>query len=243
MVPPTRETIRLMAVWAETLCEPWLKCHEELKKYDSGQAENFGRGKSQGIMNSPFQVRMLKIMNGTLYFDWPFGYKERFGSFSNRNEGHSGHALIQLVLGKVKDIKDATFFFGEEVAYMPYHFPFFGFSASPTMRHADLPWPWRAHQVAEIELYRKYMSSLTSRSSSSEINERLARYNAHAGDFNDLNISIWKQKKSKAVFYGSMSSLRHIFFDVAIANSNLFDFGWTGGINSSPWNPLSVETD
>lgn len=238
LAPPTRETVRLMAVWAETGCDTWSKCHDELQKFDE-KVEGRGTGGSRGAMNSPFRVKLLRITNGTLYSDWPFSNKERFGKTPLSNK----YALLHLVLGKVTDIGDAVFFFGEEVAYLPYHFPFFGFSASPTMKNADMPWPWLAHQVAEANLYKSYAARASPSQTQPKASDIIYQMNQHGELFNNMSVEIWRQKKPKAAFYGAMSSLRHTFFSVATANPDLFDFGWTGAINSHAWNPLSSEKE
>lgn len=222
MVPPTRETTRLLAVWGETLCEGWARCREELAKWDAATPTLDWGGRqhgAKGILSSPFQVRMLRIIKGKLYYDWPFHNKERFAK--DKSKGFvdpTKTSLIKLILGKVRDLQDTPpFLFGEEVAFMPHSFPFFAFSASPTMRNADMPWPWHAHVVKEVERYGTNVSTL------------------EPGD------GEWGQRSNKAAFYGSMSRLRHVFFDVAAVNPDLFDVGWTGSVNSKPWNPVATE--
>jgi len=228
MVPPTREATRLLAVWGETLCEGWAKCREELAKWDAATTTLDWGGKqhgAKGILSSPFQVRMLRIIKGKLYYDWPFHNKERFGWEKIKGfVDPTKTSLIKLILGKVSDLQDTPpFLFGEEVAFMPHSFPFFAFSASPTMRNADMPWPWHAHIVKEVERYGTNISELLG-----------VGGGEGEGD--------WGRRSSKAAFYGSMSRLRHVFFDVAAANPDLFDVGWTGSVNSKPWNPAATET-
>ena len=248
LAPPTRETVRLMAVWAETLCDRWSKCNDELIRFDKKEGSrdwgnpDLGR---RGILNSPFQARLLRVHQGKLYIDWPFHHKERFAKEKDYLElSSTKYDLLHLALGKVKNLNDSVFFFGEEVAYMPFHFPFFAFSSSPSMKHADMPWPWLVHQKTEAALYRKYFVRETDASASSDAAAAaMALINAHSETFNSMNTSVWNRKKSKAAFFGAMSTLRHIFFDIAARHPDLIDAGWTGGINSWPWNPLSRELE
>jgi Glycosyl transferase family 90 len=227
MVPPTRETTRLLAVWGETLCDGWAACRKELERWDrQDPALDWGgeRHDSKGIMTSPYQARLLRITNGKLYYDWPFHNKARFAKSGFVDPTKS--SLIQLVLEKVSDIwHTPPFFFGEEVAFLPHSFPFYAFSSSPTMRNADMPWPWHAHVVQEVMYFLSQNGSTQGK-------------NVSIDDFDQED---WGRRQSKAVFYGSMSQLRHIFFDVAAANPDLFDVGWTGSVNSRPWNPASTE--
>lgn len=247
MVPPTRETTRLVAVWAETGCEDWQACHVLLQKFDKRE-EGYGAGPRQsrdgGKMTSPFQVRLLRVTNGSLFFDWPFDNRQRFGPVKDFISPHR-HLLLHLALSKVHpaDLGDSLFLFGEEVAYLPFHVPFFAFSASPSMRSADLPWPWRAHQVSEVALYKEYVDNPRRDGTHAALPQLLAQLNNHSEAYNSLDEAAWQRRKPKAAFYGAMSSLRHVFFDVAAANPALFDVGWTGGINSKPWNPLSDEPE
>ena len=269
LAPPTREIVRLMAVWAETQCEDWAHCHEELKRLESGSSDiKWGAEhvkERRGFMTSPFQVRLLRVIGGKLFMDWPFHQKARFGADKDYLGESRKYALLHLVLGKLKpgEMNDSAFFFGEEISYLPFNFPFFAFSASPTHRHADMPWPWNAHMRIEVELYQKYMSpeGLGVRGKAAfaaaaaaaagggggggkfDLEAAAARMNQHDDVFNSMNTSVWDQKKPKAAFYGAMSSLRHTFFDVAAQNPELIDAGWTGGINSKPWNPLSRERE
>lgn len=247
IAPPSRETVRLVSVWAETGCDTWQQCHELLAKFDKKE-EGYGEGSRQsrdsGKMTSPFQVRLLRVSNGSLAYDWPFDNKKRFAGL--RDFVPTNLFLLHAVLGKVRDLGDSVFFFGQEVAFLPFHVPFFAFSNSPSMRHADMPWPWRAHQAAEVSLYREYVKDARraeSTSSPKNLTAMLHELANHGDVYNSPDVSAWRQRKNKAAFYGAMSSLRHVFFDVAIANPSLFDVGWTGAVNSKPWNPLSDEAE
>ena len=246
MAPPSRDTVRLVSVWAETGCENWRQCHELLAKFDKrqeGYAEGSRQSRDGGKMTSPFQLRLLRVINGSLAYDWPFDNKKRFAG--QQDFVPTNLFLLHAVLGKVRDLGDSVFFFGQEVSAVPFHFPFFSFSNSPSMRHADMPWPWRAHQAAEVALYREYVDDTTSSPASHKKNQTvlLAELANHSEVYNSPDEVAWRQRKSKAAFYGAMSSLRHVFFDIALANPQLFDVGWTGAVNSKPWNPLSDEAE
>ena len=91
MVPPTRETIRLMATWVESRCDVWAKCNEELKRFDSGETREWGVGGKKGAMDSPFQVRLLRVLQGKLYIDWPFNHKQRFGKLAETESPNSDY--------------------------------------------------------------------------------------------------------------------------------------------------------
>ena len=233
---PTKETVKLMATWAETGCTPWTKCHELMPKIEK-KLDGYGTpSMSGGVSCWSSHVRMLRVINNSLYHDWPFDNLARFGKKENWIEKRN-FFLHHLLLGKVNNLGDSVFFFGEEQAYMPYTFPFFAFSSSPTFKHADMPWPWKAHQREEYSLYKEYES--LSRSSG-DYNATILGLERHADIYNNMSSEqTWMKKRGKAAFYGTLSQIRHIFFDVALANPKLYDVGWNGGLNTNiwAWNP------
>ena len=56
----------------------------------------------------------------------------------------------------------------------------------------------------------------------------------------------WAEKLNKAEFYGTIMSIRQVFFDFAASRPDLFDVGWSHdytGASMRPWNPLSRENE
>lgn len=229
LLPPTKSTIELMAVWAETYCSTWLKCNEELAKFRNHE-EGRGNGTLGGRCTSPFQLRLLRIINNEVYYDWPWGNRERM-----KPPSITRVALIQFVLGKLHGLGDSVFLQGEETAYLPFNIPFPGFSYSPSFKDADLPWPWIEYQHKEGALYREAFGTP----------ERRANLSIGAAvydEYHSKSYEEWALRESKAAFYGTMSPERYLFFDSALKRTDLIAAGWTGGSRlKAGWNPQSKE--
>jgi len=123
---------------------------------------------------------------------------------------------IIAILLRVSDIGNSTFLMGEEVSFLPYNIPFPAFTNAPKLLSSEMPWPWiEALSHAENEIKSNYVG----------INET-----------ND-----WNNRIPKAVFYGTLTGIRQIFFDAATKRPDLIEARWTTGEDVSPWNPESTE--
>lgn len=71
MRPVKRVTIELMATWAETACDNWPTCNQELTKFRNKE-EGRGQGKLMRLCDTPFHIKLLRVTNGSLFLDWPF---------------------------------------------------------------------------------------------------------------------------------------------------------------------------
>ena len=71
MVPPTRNTVELICAWAETDCSPWHVCHRKVKELKSTRHKIEG-----GYTGSPFQARLLRVINGKLHYESAYFTKD-----------------------------------------------------------------------------------------------------------------------------------------------------------------------
>lgn len=121
LYPPTREVVELFCLWAETRCYDahgnWSGCKKLLEEYRKGNyPKEFGM-----LKHNMFEsFRLLRIMNGTLYYDWPWGIDrvpklERFGMI---------YDPLLFALNAISDVKDSIFGFGGEHIAMPWKLPF-----------------------------------------------------------------------------------------------------------------------
>lgn len=148
LIPPQKRTLELMCVWAETRCEPWSKCQEYLPNFQSGKhPEKLEIQRFDFLQN----YRLIRIMNGSIYYDWPYG-KDRIDPRFFAGEMH--YALLIMIANKVSDLPDSTFFFGSERPYLPWNFPFPALSFAPAMTYNNLPWPWFESYAKEWEVYK-----------------------------------------------------------------------------------------
>jgi len=118
LTPPTRESVELVALWAETKCvdqgSDWGKCHHLLPKFrDEKYPENF----NQEHMFD-WRMNMLRIIKGELYHDWPWGI-ERIDKDYGVTEMFKPLAMVVNLL---TDIKDSVFMFGGEKGVVPWTF-------------------------------------------------------------------------------------------------------------------------
>jgi hypothetical protein len=69
-IPLMRETLEIAAAYEETHCWNWMQCKEVVKRFKEGKFDrnSFGMDQYNGFQ----QFRMFRILNNTLYDDWPF---------------------------------------------------------------------------------------------------------------------------------------------------------------------------
>jgi hypothetical protein len=153
---------------------------------------------------------MYRIINGSLHMDWPWDRKRFDQDFKWERI-----RLINFVLSRVKDIKDSVFLMAQELPVFPYNYPFPIFTSSTTFQHADIPFPW--DKSFQIELFTYKEAFEYGRNLTQEIFERHHSVSADA----------WGTRVSKAAFYGSITTVRQIVFDMAALRPDLIDAGWT----------------
>lgn len=130
MVPMSRKLTQLMCLWSETKCD-WERCHQLLNK------DFIASDKLTGNNISPPGIKLIRIINSTLYYDWPY---KRFRF--DKTIKSSYFKRYQVVLDFIYDIKDLLFLWGGEVAYLPHNYPFPAITASPTIKSMEFPQPW-----------------------------------------------------------------------------------------------------
>lgn len=152
LMPPSKLTVELMCAWAETHCEPWDKCHEVAEEFKSGKfPANFGMNHYDGFQS----FRLLHIMNGSIYYDWPWGIDRIKDVGSWKSFTSESPSIIELLLSKINDFPDVFFFFGGERPYFPWNFPFPAFANAPSLTHNNIPWPWLEEFRTELGIYQK----------------------------------------------------------------------------------------
>lgn len=225
MIKPSKHIIELMCAWVETLCVndgKWDKCHE----YIDYLRKNIKRDKivvDRNMLKNPYYVVLIRIMNSTIYYDWPWNI-EQFDDGKELGLIATYFRKFQVVLDKISDLPDSVFFLGREMSYMPYNFPFPGFSESPSLKSNDIPMPWIRSILSEYQLYEKVFL----RSSK----PKFKLYHLyHSANFED-----WMKRTDKAAFYGSLTSIRSIAFSTGVLRPDLVEAGWPS--SCCPWRDL-----
>jgi len=266
ILPPNRNILKLAAIKLESDCGKWRDCQKILRQYENGSIEPNLNNK----LTSPYQVRLIRIVNNTFYYDWPWK-RERFDDQVHNN------MLLQKFISTISDLPDSVFFQGEEWHATDSKFPFPITSDSPSFKSMDIPKPWIKAFNDEIELYNRAFHP-----SSQDINEYKTFINGHnlnihcpresttiKHEFNNATMNIinknqlneecsypdkayhkyhsknfddWKKRNPKLGFFGGITNNRHIIYDLANIYPDLIDAKWHSNIDGvNPWNPLSTE--
>ena len=146
-IPLTRETIMLVAAHLESECTLWNGCRDVVQRYlNDGYPRTVIHHKVGGFRAS----KLFRIMNGTYYYDWPWGRHRIDGSRYNDN----GRRIIKFVVNHVNDLKDSAFFYGGEMSSLPPGIPVPHFSSSPeASKSSDIPGAWAAAFEYESKRY------------------------------------------------------------------------------------------
>jgi hypothetical protein len=210
-IPLTQETLMLIAAHLESECGLWNDCRPIVDKYmDKGYIKNID---SVYGLSGQTNAKMFRIVNGSLYYDWPWG-RERFDANIEEDESLNYKIPIREVLDQVSDFPDSVFFAGGELVGLPSNIPVPFLSSSPKgSSSSDIPGPWSTAFLNERTRYKKgnyktvtdeyneYMlknSSNTANSSTpAKPLEPLLRHNNIPGT--------WASRMDKAAFFGSMT--------------------------------------
>jgi hypothetical protein len=224
IIPPTKEIVENIAMWCETECQPWSRCQQLKEDYKNGNYPNSVDKMPRMSNGSPYQIKLLRLLNGKLYLDWPWG-RDRirlpYGSITN--------PLLYLTQ-VISDLPDIFFFIGLERSWTPAHFPVPSFSNSPSFMTSDLPFPWYVPMTIQIETYREILQKK---------NQNFTEESVLASSQFGQEIP-WDLKINKCAYYGALTENRQIFFHHALTRPDLIDIGWTMDyLGTFDWNPLS----
>lgn len=220
-VPHTNETVERIAAWLEGSyirdheCASageiqWLQCQELADEYKKGRFSKTLTDK----LTSPQQARLIRVVNQTLFIDFPWGM-DRFPSIQKHVNPYQ---LINRVLKKLKphSIGDSVFIIGEETSITPSlrYIPFPIFSNAAAVDNSDLTLPWQ----------KEYSLSLRKRPPTAP------------------KVIPFEDKIDKAAFYGNPNNpLRMLVYDAATLRPDLFSVGLVlaGGGRLWQWNILA----
>lgn len=137
-IPLTRETVLLTAAHSESNCGLWNHCRVNVENYLAGK---YPPDALNHILGGFHSLKMFRVMNGTLYLDWPWGAHR----FSVEGTDENYRVLFFHVLDHVSDVPDSVFFAGGEMESFRSNMPVPNFSSSPGgSTSSDIPAPWNA---------------------------------------------------------------------------------------------------
>lgn len=207
-IPLTQETLMLVSAYLESECGLWNNCRPLVDKYmDKGYTKNID---SIYGLSGQTNAKMFRIVNGSLYYDWPWG-RERFDGNIQEDESLNYKISIMDVLKQVSDIPDSVFFTGGELVGLPSNIPVPFLSSSPKgSTSSDIPGVWSTafnnersrcksgNYKSVTDEYNEYM--LKKAGNSSKVAKSLdpvLRHNNIPGT--------WAARMDKAAFFGSMT--------------------------------------
>ena len=199
-IPLTSNTLTLVAAFLESNCRLWIDCYPQVKRMMSGKySDHLDNTASLSGLSSAV---MFRIMNGSLYTDWPWG-SHRFKKNHDSENDLNYKFIIREVVGRVSDLPDSVFFAAGEIALLPSNIPMPLFSSSPSgSTSSDIPGMWNQAYQIEVQRYRNGVFNSTVEVS----DQRLL--DLHTSNSSNAAIpppSTWTQRKDKAAFFGSMT--------------------------------------
>ena len=189
--PPTKDSIEVICAWIESGCADhnitestaisiekeasrFSMCRNNIRRYKKGEYVDAGmdaviRGKNEvNINHFSLPIVLHRIINGRLYYDWPWGI-ERFKKTEHVKDklklqhvlddsiggDHEKRlALINTTLTRIHDLGDSFFFTGGELASIPMTFPVPMLSFSASLQKIDIAFPWHESISSEWDLYK-----------------------------------------------------------------------------------------
>ena len=226
----TKYSIEVFAAYVESKfgCENFRQCSfksellkKKLKKSSYEEIDVDGRFE---VDNRTFLIR---IINGKMYYDWPFGISR----VKSKPDYHA-YRLFGAVLELIKDVPDMAFFARDhDFPLFPISFAAPSFSHSPTLRHSDIPLPWIRSVATEVSYHKK---QLVEKANIFFLNPNMSDYKS------------WEERKSRAVWYGllwntQVSNSRMVALDLSRARPDLLEAKWTETYFANAYNPHSTE--
>ena len=204
-IPLTRETIILVAAYVESKCTLWNDCRNTAKQFLKG---DYPLSNIHDKMGGFYASKLFRIINGSYYYDWPWGRHRVDGTRYTDN----GRLVIKHVLKYVSDLKDSVFFYGGEMATLPPGIPVPHFSSSPEgSKSSDIPGLWNAAFIYELRRYEanKYTSVWMEREillrGNQSITEIIYERNLNNGNMTDMvELKSWSSRIDKGAFFGTM---------------------------------------
>ena len=228
-IPLTAETLMMTAAYLETDCTLWNGCRDVVSKCLSGfYPSTFNLTRHTGMLSSS---KLFRVINGTFYYDWPWGIDRLEVLFDLRSINYKGP--IHDILKRVSDIPDSVFFAGGEESVLPSNIPVPHFSSSPTgSASSDIPGVWNPPFMYEKKRSQKgFYESVTTQHDKQVLEEQF-NSNVETNRFP----SSWDLRLDKAAFFGSMgttsgladhAAARQVVYDIAADFPQHVDAGYT----------------
>ena len=209
LAPPSLAALEAACAFAETRCDMEDTCATVASDFKQGK---FGDVWGVYRHNGFAQTYVLRVVNNTLFHDWPFG-RHRIQQFKDAgNDGSSPEPVnlatdtnywLQVNVLRVLQVPDSIFFMGSEQPIFPWLLPFPSFSYAPKQGHAEMAWPWPESVRGESDFYASTM-----------FDGRLKDRKAHLAHQRP-----WHERINKAAFFSTHERARRLVWEQG---------GWVG---------------
>jgi hypothetical protein len=231
-IPLTAETLMLTAAYIDTECKLWNGCGKEVLKSLTGY---YPPHFNTTIFTGQYSLsKLFRIINGTFYYDWPWGIERLDGLFDKRSINYKGP--IADVLRSVSNLPDSVFFAGGEGAVLPANVPVPHMSSSPTgTSSSDVPGLWNSPFQYEKERSKKGHNESVAVMHEKRLLQELHKANINSTS-GDRFPSSWELRSDKAAFFGSIgtdlgigdyAAARQVVYDIAADFPEHVDAGHT----------------
>ena len=228
LVPPASRDFMSMCGFVESKGrDPWYQNNENINKYRNGE---YVKGQATFNALAPWSVaELLRVINGTLYYDWPWGI-ERLNHSCPTNPVAP---LINATLSRISDMRDSVFFTG---------------GADPALKGMDIQIPYISHCTHEnyadmiapwVNMWSKSLADYR------KAREQSSNFSEAAYLEQEVGYKSWQDKIPKAALFSSCQQQRIFMFDVARQRPDLIDsinYYELGRKCLEPWHPLSTES-
>lgn len=223
-IPFTAETLMMTAAYLETGCTLWNGCRDVVSDCLSGLYP----------INLHSTSKLFRIINGTFYYDWPWGIDRLEGLFDLKSINYKGP--IHDILKRVSDIPDSVYFAGGENSALPSNVPVPHISSPLTgTASSDIPGVWNSPFMYEKKRSQKgFYESVTTQHDKELLEEQFS--SVFPSNNTDRFPSSWDLRLDKAAFFGSMgttsgladqAAARQVVYDIAADFPQHVDAGYT----------------
>ena len=241
LLPVSKHMVELACAYAE---QPCLDVHKRLQLQDCASTIDKLKRTNQhrdteSLQKGPSDfIRLMRVYNGTLYYDWPWNLPDEF----RKRIFQPNWLELRLFVGVmelIKDMPDSVFLsIAFDYYFSPPFFPFPVFSHGPSIASSDISWPWVLVFNDEVIYHQKHVAKSKS-TDISDFNPESDKTFA-MGDFSPFNDTSWKKRVSKAAFYGALwfsreSISRQVVLDLSLKYPEYIVANWSKSIGPSDY--------
>lgn len=239
LVPLDDQVFEIACAFAESSEQ----CTEFWGRFDWDRCTKFsvelkgGKVSSDRRKNRNPNVRLIRVINGRLYYDWPWKPLEK-------PDYESQWGILRLLGGaleKISDMKDSVFISTSfDFPLLPPNVPVPSLSHGPKIHNSDIPFPWTLLVNDEIVHYQSTISAVKNfigKDLHSDFQTKSIDM-----DLNPDNDTIWLARENKAAHHGTLwftkeSVARQIVMDLAVKRPDMIAANWTKSLGSQVYYP------